>query len=177
MCIRDSDYIFLNPNGDVIDEDPVFVYLQDNARLFGGEFGFHFHPHPLDWLHVESSFETVTGQLSDDSYLPLIPANALHNTLRVEFEKNWLQKGYAFVKYSSTFAQNNISDFETPTSAYNLLSAGFGGTLEVFNRDLDISVAANNITDATYINHLSRLKPDGIFNMGRNISLGLNYTL
>jgi hypothetical protein len=35
----------------------------------------HFHPHPLDWLHYETSFETVTGKKQDGDYLPLIPAN------------------------------------------------------------------------------------------------------
>ena len=49
-----NNYIFLNPNGDFIDDDPVFVYEQENASLYGGEFGFHLHPHPLDWLHFES---------------------------------------------------------------------------------------------------------------------------
>ncbi|WP_456440207.1 TonB-dependent receptor [Psychroserpens sp.] len=172
-----NDYIFLNPNGEFIDDDPVFVYIQDNAKLYGGEFGFHFHPHPLDWLHVETSFETVTGQLDDDSYLPLIPANNLNNTIRVEFEKNWLKEGYAFVTYSYTFDQNNVSDFETTTEGYNLLSAGFGGSVKLFENTLDISIAANNITNERYINHLSRLKPDGILNIGRNFSFGLNYTL
>ncbi|WP_460219008.1 TonB-dependent receptor [Psychroserpens sp. MEBiC05023] len=172
-----NDYIFLSPNGDFIDDDPVFLYLQDNARLYGGEFGFHFHPHPLDWLHVESSFETVTGQLDDDSYLPLIPANTLNNTLRVEFEKKWLKKGYTFIRYSNTFDQNNVSDFETNTNGYNLLSAGLGGTIKVFKNNMEISIAANNITNEQFINHLSRLKSDRVLNMGRNISVGLNYTL
>ncbi|MGS2726090.1 TonB-dependent receptor [Psychroserpens sp. BH13MA-6] len=171
------DYIFLSPNGEFIEADPVFLYKQDNASLYGGEFGLHFHPHPLDWLHVESSFETVIGQLENDSYLPLIPANTLNNSLRVEFEKPWFKKGYAFVTYSTTFDQTNVGDFESPTAGYNLLSAGLGGTISLFKRDLDLSIAANNITDERYINHLSRLKPDGILNIGRNISFGLNYTL
>ena len=57
-----NDYIFLSPNGDIIDADPVYEYLQDNALLYGGEFGFHLHPHPLDWIHFESSFAMVTGK-------------------------------------------------------------------------------------------------------------------
>ena len=172
-----NDYIFLSPNGELIDDDPVFLYLQDDAHLYGGEFGFHFHPHPLDWLHVETSFETVTGQLSDNSYLPLIPANSLNNTVRIEFENNGFKKGYAFVTYSSTFNQNNVSAFETTTKGFNLLSAGIGGTVKLFENDLDISIAANNLTNESYINHLSRLKPDSILNIGRNISFGLNYTV
>ena len=82
-----NDYIFLSPNGEFVDDDPVFLYTQDDARLYGGEIGLHIHPHPLDWLHLESSFETVNGKQSNDVYLPLIPANSLHNTLRVEFKK------------------------------------------------------------------------------------------
>jgi len=48
---------------------------------------------------------------------------------------------------------------------------------KLFNNDLDISISANNLTDESYINHLSRLKPDAILNIGRNFSFGLNYTL
>ncbi len=172
-----NNYIFLSPNGEVINEDPVFLYLQDDAKLYGGEFGFHLHPHPLDWLHFESSFEMVTGKQDNEGYLPLIPANSLTNMIRVEFEKPWIKKGYGFVKLRTTFDQNNVSAFETNTDGYNLLSAGLGGSFDLFNNELSIIVSANNITDKTYTNHLSRLKPDGIFNMGRNINLGFTFSL
>lgn len=172
-----NSYIFLSPNGEIIDNNPVFVYLQDNAKLYGGEIGFHFHPHPLDWLHFESSFETVTGKQDNDSFLPLIPANSLSNILRAEFDTKSVTKGYAFIKLRSTFSQNNISSFETPTNAYNLLSAGFGGTIKVFKKDITLSISGNNLMNTTYINHLSRLKTDNIFNMGRNFSLGFSYYL
>lgn len=172
-----SNYIFLTPDGTIIDETPVFNYVQDDAKLYGGEFGLHLHPHPLDWLHFESSFETVTGKQDNGDYLPLIPANNLNNTIRVEYDTNWLKHGFAFVKLRSTFAQNNVSTFETSTDSYSLLSAGLGGTIKLMNNDLMVSVSATNITNKKYINHLSRLKPDGIYNMGRNISLGLTYYL
>ncbi len=172
-----NNYIYISPNGDVIDNSPVFDYLQNDARLYGGEIGFHLHPHPLDWLHVESSFETVTGQQNDDSYLPLIPANSLNNTIRVEINNNWFQKGYAFVTLKSTFAQRDINQFETVTNGYGLLSAGFGGKVLIFSNELAISIAGTNLTDKQYIHHLSRLKPDGIFNIGRNFNIGLTYFL
>ena len=165
------------PNGDIIDTNPVFTYLQDDAILYGGEFGFHFHPHPLDWLHFESSFETVTGKQDKDSFLPLIPANSLSNILRAEFDSKSITKGYAFIKLRSTFSQNNISSFETTTEGYNLLSAGFGGTIQLLKKDLNINISGNNLTDQKYINHLSRLKADNIYNIGRNISLGFTYNL
>ncbi|MGJ8593589.1 MAG: TonB-dependent receptor [Aquaticitalea sp.] len=172
-----QNYIYISPNGEFIDATPVYDYLQNDARLYGGEIGFHLHPHPLDWLHLESSFETVTGQQDDDSYLPLIPANTLNNTLRVELNGKWFERGYAFVTLKSTFEQNNVDQFETTTPGYDLLSAGFGGKVKLFKNELAISVSGTNLTDKQYINHLSRLKPDGIFNIGRNFNLGLTYFL
>jgi iron complex outermembrane receptor protein len=171
------DYIYLAPTGQTIDNVPVYNYTQDNAKLYGGEIGLHFHPHPLDWLHFESSFETVTGKQDNGNYLPQIPANSVLNTFRVEFDTKWLNTGYGFVKLRSTFQQNKVSEFETTSPAYNLLSAGFGGTVSLFKNDLSISISGTNLTDKRYINHLSRLKPLGIDNMGRNFSIGLSYKI
>jgi iron complex outermembrane receptor protein len=172
-----SNYIYLSPNGEIMDQGPVYVYLQDNAYLYGGEFGLHLHPHPLDWLHFESSFETVTGKQKGDHYLPLIPANSINNIVRMEFDKHWLKESFAFIKLRTTLKQNKVSAFETNTKGYNLLSAGLGGTITVFKNELTLSVSGNNLTNKKYINHLSRLKTDGIYNMGRNFSFGITYNL
>ena len=172
-----SNYIYLAPDGTEIDNTPVFNYLQNDARLYGGEIGLHIHPHPIHWLHIESSFESVTGKDSDNNYLPLIPANSISNTLRIEFERSWLKNGYSFVKLQSTFKQNNPGLFETETNGYNLLSAGIGGSFRLFNKEAVVSISGTNLTNKTYINHLSRLKPEGIFNLGRNFNFGINYKL
>ena len=73
----------------------------------------HFHPHPLDWLHYETSFESVTGKKQSRSggseYWPLIPANNWNNTIRTEFDiKNWLADGFASVSVNTTLNQNNL---------------------------------------------------------------------
>ncbi|MEK6154180.1 TonB-dependent receptor [Flavobacteriaceae bacterium 3-367] len=174
-----SDFIFIEPNGEFVGEDAVFLYRQQDARLYGGEVGLHLHPHPLDWLHVESSFAMVIGELDDDSSLPLIPANSITNTVRVEFNKTntWLLNSYAFVSLQSVFDQERVSSFETFTDGYNLLDVGLGGNLLLFDQEVSLRLTANNLLDKTYIAHLSRLKTDGIPNIGRNISLGLSILL
>lgn len=172
-----NNYIYLSPNGNEIDGTPVFEYVQNDAKLYGGEIGFHLHPHPIHWLHLESSFETVIGQQKDDTYLPLIPANSWTNTLRAEFSNKIVDKGYIFVTLKSTFDQDHVSLLETETQGYDLLSAGIGGTVKLLKKDLSIALSATNLTNETYVSHLSRLKPDGIYNMGRNINLGLKYQL
>ena len=173
-----NNYIYTAATGESIDNNLVFDYIQDNAKLYGGEIGLHFHPHPLDWLHFETSFETVTGKKQNNEYLPLIPANNWDNTIRTEFKiKNWLDEGYATLNLSSTFNQNNVSGFETKSNGYRLLNLGFGGTVKLGKTIFDVNVNGNNLFDKKYIAHLSRLKTDGIPNIGRNIVLGVNFNL
>ena len=173
-----NNYIFITPTGAIIEDANVFEYVQDNADLYGGEFGFHLHPHPLDWLHYESSFETVTGKQKNGDYLPLIPANQWNNTLRTEFSNtNWLKGGYTSLKLESTFSQNNNSNFETSTDGYNLLNFALGGKITLNKLTFDLNFNINNIFDTEYIAHLSRLKTDGIQNIGRNMVVSLNFDI
>jgi iron complex outermembrane receptor protein len=173
-----NNYIYASPTGDLIDGNFVYKYVQSDAQLFGGEAGIHIHPHPLDWLHLESSFESVTGKNANGDYLPLIPANNWNNTIRTEFNiKNWLSEGYARLNISTTFAQNNVSGFETETKDYTLVNCGFGGKIKIEKAVFEVSLNGNNLFDKTYIAHLSRLKTDGIPNIGRNIVLGVNFNI
>lgn len=171
-----NQYIYTSPTGTIIDGNNVFEYIQDDAKLYGGEIGLHFHPHPLDWLHLESSFETVTGKKQNGDYLPLIPANNWNNTIRTEFKiNNWLEKGYATFNVSKTFNQKNVSDFETYSKGYTVINFGVGGTIPLGKNSLDVNLNATNLFNENYISHLSRLKTDGIHNIGRNISVGLDF--
>lgn len=173
-----NNYIYTSPTGAVIDNNDVFEYIQNDAKLYGGEIGLHFHPHPLDWLHYETSFETVTGKKQDGDFLPLIPANNWDNTIRTEFKiKDWLEEGFATLNVSTTLNQDNVSGFETNTNGYTLLNLGFGGKMKLGKTVFNINLNANNVLDKEYIAHLSRLKTDGIPNIGRNIVLGLNFNL
>lgn len=173
-----NNYIFISPNGNVIDGNNVYDYVQANAKLYGGEAGIHFHPHPLDWLHFNSSFETVIGKNDHGSNLPLIPANKWNNTLKGDFTiKNWFKEGFATLNIESTFAQNNNSEFETRTNDYTLINLGLGGKVILNKTIFNLNLNANNLFDKTYVSHLSRLKTDGIPNIGRNIVVGVNFII
>ncbi|WP_026814043.1 TonB-dependent receptor [Arenibacter certesii] len=173
------NYIFIAPDGTFINDKSVYRYLQQDATLYGGEIGFHLHPHPYDWLHLESSYQTVFGELDKGEPLPLIPANKLTNTFRVEFlrKDGWWSKSNAFITLNNIFKQGKISENETISPAYSLLDAGFSGELTLMNQIIKFNFSANNLLDKQYIAHLSRLKTDGIFNMGRSITLGATILL
>lgn len=166
-----DNFIFVQPTGAVIDGNFVYNYVQDDSKLYGGEFGLHLHPHPLDWLHLESSFQTVTGELDNGESLPLIPANSLRNTLNVEFgANNIFDSSAAFITLINVLDQDNNSAFETRTGGYSLVNLGASCSLKLNSTDLDFRIAVTNLFNKEYISHLSRLKVDGIQNMGRNIT-------
>ncbi|WP_136666634.1 TonB-dependent receptor domain-containing protein [Flavobacterium sp. H122] len=171
-----NNYIFISPAGAVIDDNNVYEYIQANAELFGGEIGLHIHPHPMDWLHITSTFESVTGKKDNGDYLPLIPANKFTNTFRANFDiKEFVKDVYLSAVYETNFNQKNISEFETETPSYSLLNLAAGGSFNLLKLKFDFSFNANNILNKTYISHLSRLKADGIPNIGRNLVFCLNF--
>ncbi|AVI52083.1 TonB-dependent receptor [Pukyongia salina] len=166
-----DNFIFILPTGEMIDDNFVFNYVQDDSKLYGGEFGLHLHPHPLDWLHLESSFQTVTGEMDNGENLPLIPANSIRNTLNVEFGANkFFKQSEAFVTLLSVMDQDNTSASELRTGGYSLVNLGASASLQLNATTVDLRFAITNIFNKEYISHLSRLKSDGIMNMGRNIT-------
>lgn len=125
-----NNYIYTQQTGDMLEGNLVFEYNQSDAMLFGGEVGLHYHPHPYDWLHFESSFEMVRGEKKGGGFLPLMPANNWHNTVRAEFgDEKWITKSYGRIDIITTFKQSDIGLFETKTNGYTLINGSIGGKL------------------------------------------------
>ena len=173
-----NDYIFISPTGELEEDNFIFKYIQDDAKLYGGEFGMHLHPHPFDWFHINSNFEFVIGKQNNGNYLPLIPANKLSNTFRVEYNNTkWLKNGFISFTVENFFHQNKISQFETSSNNYNLINLNLGGNLTFSKIQIDVNLNVNNLFNTEYISHLSRLKADGIPNIGRNFIASLSFSL
>jgi iron complex outermembrane receptor protein len=120
----------------------------------------------------------VIGELENNLNLPLIPANQWKNNFRANFDisKN-LKNSFVFLQANYTFNQNRIGNFETKTNDYLLLSSGLGTDIQLKNSTFNLYLTATNLLNKQYVSHLSRLKTDGINNMGRNIVLGVNFNL
>jgi len=173
---RINQYIFIAPTGTQLESTDVYNYRQKDAYLYGGEIGFHLHPHPLDWFHLESSFESVTGKEKNGDYIPLIPANSFKNNVRIEFNKSsWLKNGYVSLNINHTLKQNKPNIFETKSDAYTLVNLSLGGDILLFKSKLNVSLAATNLFNTTYIPHTSFLKTLAIPEMGRNMVLSVNF--
>ena len=173
-----NDYIFISPTGELEEDNFIFKYIQDDAKLYGGEFGMHLHPHPFDWFHINSNFEFVIGKQNNGNYLPLIPANKLTNTFRVEYNNmKWLKNGFTSFTLENFFHQNKFSAFESPSNNYNLINLNLGGNITFSGIQIDVNLNVNNLFNTEYISHLSRLKADGIPNIGRTFIASLSFRL
>jgi iron complex outermembrane receptor protein len=201
-----KDYIFYQKltaksGGDSIivengDDLYAFAFRQKDAHLYGAELNVDFHPHPLDWLHVENSLSLIRGQfkeaLDGSTNLPGIPSARLLSEIRIEmFKKSKaIRNSFINMQLDNVFAQNNPFvgyNTETVTSAYTLLNIGFSTQVQHKNKTLfSVSLVGQNIADIAYQNHLNRLKYGpmneatgrmGVFNMGRNFSLKINVPL
>jgi iron complex outermembrane receptor protein len=101
----------------------------------------------------------------------------------------YFSSSYAKIEFDYFAKQDRVylaDNTETATPGYALLGAGIG--TDIINKSskvlFSIAVSANNLTNAAYQSHLSRLKyfeqypnnptgRSGIYNMGRNISFKL----
>lgn len=174
----------------------AFQYQQSNATLFGVEANLDFHPHPLDWLHIENSFSYVSGRFNNNDFgsrnIPFMPPARLLTDIKVDLRGKSKLFSNAIIKaeIDNQFAQNNIftvSNTETTTPAFSLLNLGFGTDIKLSAKQkINFYCSINNIADVAYQNHLSRLKYTdmnnatqrmGVFNMGRNFSVKINIPL
>lgn len=154
---------------------PVYRYVQGNSLLKG--FELEVDAHPIDALHFDNNLDFVWGQnLSTGVPLPLIPALHLQNEIKWTFKtqkNNPLKQPYIQVEMETHFAQDRIDEFETTTPGYVLLNASIGTKLKVQKQTWTLFISGDNLTDVKYYDHLSRLKQVGIYNMGRNVTVGL----
>ncbi len=179
------------------DDLTAFKFDQRKASLKGIEATIDIHPHPLDWLHFENTFSLTNGKFAEaiegSKNIPFMPAARLISELRCNFSKplKAVANFYAKIELDNTFRQGNVFtayNTETITPGYSLLNAGAGADVVTVKGHtiFSLHIAANNLGNTAYQNHLSRLKyaaenvatgRKGVFNMGRNFSIKLSIPL
>ena len=173
-----KDYIFISPTEMIVDNSPVFEYLQRNARLYGGELGLHYHPHGVHWLHLESNFSTVFAEDENDNTLPLIPQTKINTTVSAEIlQRGKVRINNIFLQSIYKFKQNRIGFFEMSTNAYNLLNMGLNFEIETSSNPIELSAGVNNLLNTRYIDHLSRFRRLEIPNQGLDLYFGIKLKL
>jgi iron complex outermembrane receptor protein len=165
-----NDYIYLSPGSEFEDGFRVYNYLQQNAKLYGGEI--HLNKQTsLSWLKYYSSLEYIFGESSDGEALPFISPLTFNQVFNVDFGNDYSLE----IDFIAKAKQGRVSVFEEKTDGYTLLNLSGVWETELLGNDLDVFWSVDNVFDKEYYDHLSRLKTAGIHEMGRNISIGLKY--
>ncbi len=171
-----NDYIYLSPADTIINNNPVFDYKQTSAMLYGGEVDFHYHPHKIHWLHIESNFSTVIAEDKNHNPLPLIPQSRINSTFAAELsQKGKVQIKRIFIQYMYKFKQERVSQFETNSGEYHLVNLGLEIEVPTKRESIKLSTGVKNLFNSKYVDHLSRLKNLQIPNQGINFYLNLSY--
>ena len=185
---RIENYIFAQRIDRVMEEGfRTYEYTQGDARLLGFEAGVDFHP--IHSLHFQNTFSFVDAQQMHASdatkYLPMTPAPRWTSELKYELSHHGhktLNNAFVALGLECNMAQNHyykVDNTETRTPGYTLLSLSAGTDLNIHKKKVaELYVAAENLLNKAYQNHLSRLKycdvnnvtgRQGVYNMGRNI--------
>lgn len=171
-----KNYIYLAPTGTEYVGFLIYNFVQTDATIQGFEASLDIHPSFIKWLDINGSYTYLEAQKADGTALPFIPANKARIEVKSSFaiRSGKLSSWHLKVGGNSVFAQNKPDVFETSTPAYFLLDAAVGGSFKLNNQTLNITLVSTNLTDLQYVDHLSRFKYYGLYNMGRNISLVMN---
>ncbi|MCU4176999.1 TonB-dependent receptor [Carboxylicivirga sp. N1Y90] len=173
-----DNYIYLSPTGEVEDGLPVYQYQQNGAYLTGLESGIHFHPEKAQWLHIKGTGAWIYAKQKNNTYLPFIPPIRGKVELSAKTPKiKPFDNSYVNINTEMSSDQNKPAEFETRTPGYYTLNAGIGASINKGKYQFDWSISANNLLNRVYVDHLNLLKPIGMYNMGRNISVSLNIKL
>lgn len=165
-----NDYIYLNPSLIFADGYRVYDYLQQDAVLYGGEFHLNKKTN-LNWLKYYSSIEYIFGETSDKEALPFISPLTFNQVFNIDFSNDYSLE----IDFIAKAKQGRVSNYEEKTSGYSLLNLSGNWKTTFLENDLNIFWTVNNVFDKEYYDHLSRLKNAGIYEMGRNLSIGLKY--
>lgn len=109
----------------------------------------------------------------------MIPAPRLLTECKYEFSHGGRLFNNAFVAIELDWNARQdhfyaVDDTETATPSYVLLNMSAGTDLVIKGKKrASIYLLADNLTDAAWQSHLSRLKEVGIYNMGRNFTVKL----
>ncbi len=182
---RFFNYIYLQPTGGDFYGFPIFIYKQQHARLYGGEFEWELTPQAaVKGLVWSFNASTIVGKTADGNYLPYIPATKTGTQLKYGHSIGQkVKNAFGSVGFNYVFEQNHPAPYETFTAGYYLLNASLGAEFPFKKGAVKVSLTGNNLLGAKYFDHLSRFKNYGIYNIGRNfvvnvsIPLLFNYSL
>jgi iron complex outermembrane receptor protein len=177
---RIDNYIFLNP----IEEGlitirgtfNVFEYLQTDANFLGADFNSVWEITDR-WEFYSRASMVRAYNLSEDSYLPFIPADRIENGLSFKLQAvTGKLSSKLFVSNLSVARQNREPDFDFAPAppGYSIWNIGIQNSFKTNKNILNIGLHVNNLLDSAFKDYMNRFRYF-THEIGRNVFLKLNY--
>ncbi len=161
------NYIIFQPTGliDSVSAYPIFVYEGDEARISGGELSLQYRF--FENLKLTATADYVHGQRMGNGIenLPFMPPLRLSSALKYDFGSFWIG-----ARVQRVSKQSSVAPDEDKTDGYVLLGAQAGVRIDRTGRHIIIA-RGENLLDAAYRDHLSRIEDRNVFMPGRNVNL------
>ena len=171
-------YIYPLASGETDPESgfQIFDFAQADARLWGGEARLDVHPHALHGLGVHLQADYTRGDnLDADVPLPFVPPARLEAA--AEYRAGQIGPATDVeLRFGPTFVASQtrpeLPD-EIPTDAYTTWDASVSAAFDLNGATLTPVLAVDNLTDAAYVDPLSRYRPYELLAPGRSVRLSL----
>lgn len=164
-----DDFIFLNYSGQMIDEWPVYEYLQQNATFkgFEADVAYSFDDTFNNQWTIKLFSDATTAKLNTGDYVPRIPAN------RFGLSADWWHGAWsAQLKTTRVNKQDNLALGELPTDAYTNVDFSLNLLQLTAHNEWLWFIKANNLLDEDIRDHASFIK-DKAPRPGRSITAGV----
>lgn len=164
---RIDHFVAFQPSGET-DADsglPVFFYEAGDALFVGGELGAQ--AALSRFVTAEAGLDVVRGSRRDAEATPLPAIPPLRTRLALAWNDGTIRLGGSARLVA---AQNRVASNEDATPGYALLGLEAGYTLDRGARHV-VTVRADNLLDAAYRDHLSRIEQRQAAMPGRNLVL------
>lgn len=173
---RIENFIYLSQSDQFAGSFPIFEFRQaDLVYLYGGEAGFHYHPHQLHRLHLESTFSLTIAERADGSPINLIPQPMVNTLIRLDIKnKGKVRIENIILEHQYFLPQNRVGLNEQTTVDFHLINIAVN--VELGNKERwSSSFGVRNALNATYMGHLSALKNLGLNQPGINVFGSIKY--
>ncbi|MFN8286500.1 MAG: TonB-dependent receptor [Chitinophagales bacterium] len=171
-----DNFIYITPTAEDYLGFRIYRYKQQNAIYTGADGEVEFTPQgPVKGLAFKLAGSYIYTKGKNGEYIPFTPAPKLSPGIAYQRSISNVVQGF-FVRtgFDYVFAQNRTAPEEIATPRYYLMNASIGSTFVMKRLKLMVSVVGNNLLNAVYYDHLSRLKEFGINNIGRNITVNIS---
>jgi len=168
-----EDYIFLTNSGEEVDEVPVYLYQQEDAKFVGIEFESSFHLADLGAgsLFLDIHGDVISGEFDKSGDVPRLPP------LRIGGKLSWSGDALStWVSVLDASDQKDPGNFETETDGYTRWDLGADYRFEMANdSELLVFMKWKNIGDEEIRLSTAFLR-NYAPNAGESVEAGIRYS-